>query len=216
MDLACGSGVFTGDYHRELLDELGIWHSKFAIHGVFEVAGFYSSPTFPRSGMSEVDGWMDGWTELMMDTHQQELYVFCGVAAVIGNPPPASEKPTNQPSNPIGISTGAILGLASYFLSDTLDSRDEPAAPGQLGRAGLKDGRIRSAAKNTATTPHTDVANTKMSARVLFPQAIPTILEEEDEDSPFLVGGSGGKRGAGRVKRTIGWSGEDEEDESSG
>jgi len=51
-----------------------------------------------------------------------------------------------------------------------------------------------------------------MPGRALFPRAIPTILEEEDEDSPFLVGGSGRKQRAGRVKRTTGWSSEDEEE----
>ncbi|PWW76686.1 hypothetical protein C7212DRAFT_363595 [Tuber magnatum] len=128
-----------------------------------------------------------------------ELYIFCGVAAVIG------------------ISTGAILGLASYFLTDTLDFRDEPAVPGAVGQTRLTKERIKSAAKNTTTTATTAIgtANTRVPARVLSPQAIPTILEEEDEDSPFLVGssGGGGKRREGRVRRATGWSSEDEGEE---
>ncbi|CUS07428.1 unnamed protein product [Tuber aestivum] len=132
----------------------------------------------------------------------QELYIFCGVAAVIG------------------ISTGAILGLASYFLTDTLDFCDEPVAP-RPGQTRLKNGRIRGTTGRTITTTATGTVDTKMPARVLFPQAIPTILEEEDEDSPFLVGSGSGKRREGRGKRAARWSSEDEEegegeDESSG
>ncbi|PUU73673.1 hypothetical protein B9Z19DRAFT_1068792 [Tuber borchii] len=147
---ACDSGVFTGDYHRELPDQLGLWHAEFAVCGVFTATG---------------------------------------------------------------ISAGAILGLASYFLTDTLDFRNEPrAAPRALGQTRPKKERIRCATKKNTTTA---TSNTKVPARVLFPQVIPTILEEEDEDSPFLVSGAGGKRRTGRVKRATGWSSEEEEEYKS-
>lgn len=48
---ACDSGVFTGDYHRELPDRLGVWHAEFAVCGVFAVTGFYSPP-YPHAMLS--------------------------------------------------------------------------------------------------------------------------------------------------------------------
>ncbi|RPA90346.1 hypothetical protein L873DRAFT_1821290 [Choiromyces venosus 120613-1] len=122
-----------------------------------------------------------------------------------------------------GISAGAILGLASTFFTDALDLRDKSSTSSSsraLGRR-LKKERIKSATNTKSTT---GIASAKVPARVLFPQAIPTILEEEDEDSPFLVGGAGKRRAgilvgggigaaAGRGRRAVGtgWSSEDEE-----
>jgi hypothetical protein len=104
-----------------------------------------------------------------------------------------------------GVLTGAILGLATYLFTDTLNLRDSnQGVPPQNPHHHLEG--------PSPPRKHHHTTASALPSRPLFPQSIPTILEEEDEDSPFPGGGDVKQRGGSRVRRVGGgWS-----DESDG
>lgn len=94
---------------------------------------------------------------------------------------------------------GTLLGLTAYLFAGALGLRDEGGVDG-----------ISCAASSTSSSSHNISQKRRFSpapaksmlgqqhqlsiSRMLIPPPIPTILEEEDEDPPFLFGGYAGRR----------------------
>ncbi|KAI5853104.1 hypothetical protein DFP73DRAFT_535128 [Morchella snyderi] len=97
----------------------------------------------------------------------EAIYIFCGTAAIIG------------------MIAGVLLGFTSHIFSGALGlyQETESIAPSNLGRSKKRT----SSQGYRSPIPVKQQAHTPM-ARMLFPPSIPTILEEEDEDSPILPG----------------------------
>lgn len=92
--------------------------------------------------------------------------------------------------------TGALLGITIHAIIAAFGLRDKPETTTTSRTSAIASStssrkKVLSSASISAhgQQPHPPVS------RMLFPSSIPTILEEEDEDSSFQVGRQRSKKG---------------------